>query len=385
MKKLAIGIMSGTSLDGIDCLIAEIEGTSIHTTIKPIAFKTYPFEESLLNKIRRAFTTDHSSSALLCSLNFELGEAFASAAKRLVEEKHLKMDDIDFIASHGQTIYHISESTDDFMKSSLQLGEGAVIANRCNTTVVSNFRAADIAAGGQGAPLVPFADYILFTDPHKNRAIHNIGGIANQTILPKNGRLNDVFAFDSGPGNMMIDYAVKKFYDMPFDMDGKIARRGTVIPEMLGELMNNPYFKKLPPKSTGRELFGDAYTEMMIHQYQKHEHSDIISTLTHFTARTIIESYQDFVFPNIKLDEIIFCGGGSYNTYLIETISQGLPGISVKRLEDLGFDSASKEALAFIILGNETLNHQVSNVKHATGASKHVILGQINHVFKGNA
>jgi anhydro-N-acetylmuramic acid kinase len=385
MKKLAIGIMSGTSLDGIDCLIAEIEGTSIHTTIKPIAFKTYPFEESLLYKIRRAFTTDQSSSALLCSLNFELGEAFASAAKRLVEEKHLKMDDIDFIASHGQTIYHISEPTGDFMQSSLQLGEGAVIANRCNTTVVSNFRAADIAAGGQGAPLVPFADYILFTDPHKNRAIHNIGGIANQTILPKNGRLNDVFAFDSGPGNMMIDYAVKKFYDIPFDKDGKIARRGTVIPEMLSELMNNPYFKKLPPKSTGRELFGDAYTEMMIHQYQKHEHSDIISTLTHFTARTIIESYQDFVFPNIKLDEIIFCGGGSYNTYLIETITQGLPGISVKRLEDLGFDSASKEALAFIILGNETLNHQVSNVKHATGASKHVILGQINHVFKGNA
>ncbi|HBY64991.1 MAG TPA: anhydro-N-acetylmuramic acid kinase [Acholeplasmataceae bacterium] len=384
MKKLALGIMSGTSLDGIDCLIAEIEGTSTHTKIKPIAFKTYPFEEKLLNSIKRAFTNDQSSSALLCSLNFELGEAFASAAKRLVEEEHLKMDDIDFIASHGQTIYHIAEPSDGFIKSSLQLGEGAVIANLCNTTVVSNFRTADIAAGGQGAPLVPFADYILFTSPLRSRAIHNIGGIANQTVLPKAGRLDDVFAFDSGPGNMMIDYAMKTLYGKPFDQNGDIAKSGSIISSMMNELFNNPYFKKIPPKSTGRELFGDSYTDMIIKKYEQHEKKDIISTLTHFTARTIIDSYKDFVFPKIQLDEIIFSGGGSYNSFLIETIASGLPGISIRKLEDLGYDSASKEALAFIILGNETLNHQPSNVKSATGAKKHVILGQINDVFKGN-
>ena len=385
MKKLAIGIMSGTSLDGIDVLISEIEGSSTHTKIKPIAFKTYPFEETLLHKIKRAFTLDQSSSALLCSLNFELGEVFASAAKRLVEEEHMKMDSIDFIASHGQTIYHISTPTDDLIKSSLQLGEGAVIASMCNTTVVSNFRAADIAAGGQGAPLVPFADYILFMDSKKNRAIHNIGGIANQTVLPKASSLDDVFAFDSGPGNMMIDYAVKKLYDKPFDEDGKIARSGKIIPKMLNELLNIPYLKSKPPKSTGRELFGDSYTEMIITKYKAHNKADIISTLTHLTSRTIIDSYKDFVLPKVKLDEIIFCGGGSYNTYLIETISEGLPGISIKKLEDLGYDSASKEALAFIILGNETLNHQPSNVMGATGAKKHVILGQVNYVVKSKA
>lgn len=384
MKKLAIGMMSGTSLDGIDVLIAEIEGTFTRTKIKPLAFKTYPFETILLEKIKKAFTLDLSSSALLCSLNFELGEAFASAAKRLVEEERMKMDDIDFIASHGQTIYHISENTDGFFKSSLQLGEGAVIANRCNTTVISNFRAADIAAGGQGAPLVPFADYILFMDPNMNRAIHNIGGIANQTILPKGSRLDDVFAFDSGPGNMMIDYATQNLYGKPYDRDGKIARSGKIIPEMLNTLLTNSYLKKTPPKSTGRELFGDGFTEEIISQYRQHRKEDIISTLTYFTARTIADSYKDFVLPKVQLDEIIFCGGGSYNKYLLELIAKELPGISIKILEDLGYDSASKEALAFIILGNETLNLQPSNVKSATGAKKHVILGQINYVFKGN-
>ncbi|HBG33428.1 MAG TPA: anhydro-N-acetylmuramic acid kinase, partial [Acholeplasmataceae bacterium] len=235
-----------------------------------------------------------------------------------------------------------------------------------------------------GAPLVPFADYILFTSPLRSRAIHNIGGIANQTVLPKAGRLDDVFAFDSGPGNMMIDYAMKTLYGKPFDQNGDIAKSGSIISSMMNELFNNPYFKKIPPKSTGRELFGDSYTDMIIKKYEHHEKKDIISTLTHFTSRTIIDSYKDFVFPKIQLDEIIFSGGGSYNSFLIETIASGLPGISIRKLEDLGYDSASKEALAFIILGNETLNHQPSNVKSATGAKKHVILGQINDVFKGN-
>ena len=383
MKKLAVGIMSGTSLDGIDILITEIEGTSTRTKVNPIAFRTYPFEPLLLNKIKKAFHQDSSSPELLCSLNFELGEAFANAVKRLVKEENLKMDDIDFIASHGQTIFHIAEESEGLVKSSLQLDEGAVIANLCNVTTVSNFRASDITAGGQGAPLVPYADFIMFSSPIMNRAIHNIGGIANQTVLPKGSKIDDVFAFDSGPGNMMIDYATKELFNKPFDQDGRIARSGKIIPDMIYELLSHPYLKKIPPKSTGRELFGDQYTENIIKKYHNYPKADIIKTLTYFTAKTIINSYKDFVLQKVNLDEIIFCGGGSYNTYLLEMIAQELPEIKIMRLEDLGYGSASKEALAFVILANETLNLQPSNVKSATGASRHVILGQVNYVFKG--
>jgi anhydro-N-acetylmuramic acid kinase len=384
MKKLAIGMMSGTSLDGIDVLISEIEGTFTQTKVNLIAYKTYPFEASLLQKIRKSFSIKESNSELLCSLNFELGEAFASAANQLCAEENIQMDDVSFIASHGQTIFHIGKPNERQVKSSLQLGEGAVIASRCKTTVISNFRAADIAAGGQGAPLVPYADFILFRSDEVSRAIHNIGGIANMTVLPKGCQTDDVFAFDSGPGNMMIDYAMQKLFDKPYDHNGETAKKGKVIQEFLDELMTNPYLLELPPKSTGRETFGDQLTESMISKYRKHSKEDIIYTLTQFTAQTIIDSYKNFILPKVSIDEIIFCGGGSYNKYLLELIQKELTSINIKVLEDLGMNSSSKEALAFIILGNETMHMNPSNIKNATGAKENVILGQINYYFKGN-
>ncbi|MBU1142870.1 MAG: anhydro-N-acetylmuramic acid kinase [Firmicutes bacterium] len=384
MKKLAIGMMSGTSLDGIDILIAEIEGTYTQTKVNQLAYQTYPFEPSLLEKIRKGFSIKTSSSELLCSLNFELGEAFASAAKRLCEETNIQMDDISFIASHGQTIFHIGSPYDGLVSSSLQLGEGAVIASRCKTTVVSNFRAADIAVGGQGAPLVPYADFILFQSETHSRAIHNIGGIANMSILSKGCLADDVFAFDSGPGNMMIDYAMKKLFDKPYDEFGDTARKGKLIKAFMEELMSHPYLKQIPPKSTGRETFGDQFTEILISKYMNYPKEDIIHTLTMFTAYTIVDSYKRFILPKVKIDEIIFCGGGSYNKYLLESIQKELHPIEIKVLEDLGMNSNSKEALAFLILGNETLHMNPSNLKQATGAKQNVILGQVNYYFKGN-
>ena len=383
MKKLAIGMMSGTSLDGIDVLISEIEGTFTQTKVNLIAYKTYPFEASLLQKIRKSFSIKESDSELLCSLNFELGEAFASAAKRLCEENNIQMDDVSFISSHGQTIFHIGKPNEEQVKSSLQLGEGAVIAARCKTTVVSNFRAADIAAGGQGAPLVPYADFILFRSDEVSRAIHNIGGIANMTVLPRGCQTDDVFAFDSGPGNMMIDYAMQKLFHKPYDENGETARKGKVIQKLLDELMSHPYLKELPPKSTGRELFGDQLTEKLISKYNHYSNEDMIHTLTQFTAKSIAFSYQSFILPKVDIDEIIFCGGGSYNQYLLELIQNELPTIKIKVLEDLGMNSSSKEALAFIILGNETIHMSPSNMKNATGAKCNVILGQVNYYFKG--
>lgn len=382
MRKLAIGIMSGTSLDGIDVVIANIEGYNEDTKVHILAFDTFEYEESLLTKIKECINGYLVAPALICSLNFELASAYSDAAKKSCIKNGYKLEEVDFIASHGQTIYHINDSINGYVRSSLQLGDGAVIANLCKTTVISNFRTADIAVGGKGAPLVPFADYILYKDNTKNRSLHNIGGIANMTVIGKDFSIDDVYAFDSGPGNMMIDYACKKFYKIDFDRDGEIARSGKVINKLLSELLDNNYFKKSPPKSTGRELFGDDYTEKILDKYIDFPHQDIVRTLTEFTKETIVSSYKDFILPHTKIDEIIFSGGGAYNKYLLEIIKEDLSQIDIITLEDIGYNSSSKEALAFLILGNQTLNRAPSNVLKATGAKEKVILGQVNYVLK---
>ncbi|MDC0558829.1 anhydro-N-acetylmuramic acid kinase AnmK [Candidatus Izimaplasma bacterium] len=382
MSKLAIGIMSGTSLDGIDIVIANIDGHSEDTKVRILAFDTFKYDDSLLVKIKECLNGYMVAPALICSINFELAYAYSDAVKKSCLKHGFRLDDVDFIASHGQTIYHINDPINGYVRSSLQLGDGAVIANQCKTTVVSNFRTADIAVGGKGAPLVPFADYILFKDITKNRSLHNIGGIANMTIIDKESSLDDVYAFDSGPGNMMIDYACKKYYKIEFDQDGEIARKGIVINELLEELLTNDYLKQSPPKSTGREMFGDEYTEGILHMYHENRPEDVIRTLTEFTKDTIVNSYKDFILPLTKIDEIIFSGGGAYNKFLLESIKKDLPQIKIFALEDIGYNSSSKEALAFIILGNETLHHSSSNVLKATGAKEKVILGQVNYVLK---
>ncbi len=382
MERLAVGIMSGTSLDGIDVVIAKIEGSFVHTHIHPIAYETFPFDVHILEKIRKAIRNEKSSSALICSLNFELGQVFADAVIKLCNKNHIQLSDIDFIASHGQTIFHITDYGDGYVPSSLQLGEGSVIAELTQTTVVSNFRCADIAAGGNGAPLVPYADYILFHDKKLNRSIHNIGGISNLTVLIKNGGLDDVIAFDTGPGNMMIDYACKKLFNISYDDNGAIAQKGRPIKEMLEQLMKHPYLKLSPPKSTGRELFGEQFTEKIISHYANHSNEDIISTLTYFTAKSIVNAYSNYIFPYTEIDEIIFSGGGALNQFCLELIAEELNGVKIKKVEEFGYNGAFKESLAFIILGNETINLKPSNVKHATGAKNSVILGQINYINK---
>ena len=382
MKKLAVGIMSGTSLDGIDIVITEIEGFYSNTHLNVLAFQTIDYEEKLLSRIKKSLSTKESSSQLLCSLNFELGYAYANAVKKVCENHKINLDEIDFIASHGQTIYHIGETNNEFIKSSLQLGEGSVIANECKTTVVSNFRAADIAVGGQGAPLVPFADYILFTDENNNRVMHNIGGISNVTVLKKQGTIAEVIAFDTGPGNMMIDYATQELFNVTYDDNGDIARSGDIINLMLEELLEHEFLSKLPPKSTGREEFGDWYTKLIIDKYKQFDNKDIITTLTYFSALSITHAYEKFIIPNLKVDEIIVSGGGANNNFLLDLLKENLSEIKILKLEDIGFDSSIKEALAFVVLANETLNYNPSNVKSATGANKFVILGQVNYVIK---
>ncbi len=382
MRKLAVGIMSGTSLDGIDVVIAEIEGSFLTTKLEVIAFETFDYDKKLLERIKKGISLDESNSELLCSLNFELGYAYAEVVKKICKNNDIDLESIDFISSHGQTIYHITDEENGNIKSSLQLGEGSIIANLCNTTVVSNFRSADIAVGGQGAPLVPYADFVLFKDNEKTRVMNNIGGISNVTVLPKNGSINNVIAFDTGPGNMMIDYACKKLFNVKYDDLGKIARKGKVIQEMLDELLLNKFFSLKPPKSTGREDFGDKYTDKIRNKFDYLSNEDIVCTLTHFTAISIADAYKKFILNDLEVDEVIISGGGVYNDFLLELIEENLQGTKILKLEDIGYDSSIKEALAFVVLGNETLNMNYSNVKSATGARKNVILGQVNYVLK---
>jgi anhydro-N-acetylmuramic acid kinase len=377
MKKLAIGLMSGTSLDGIDIVLVEITGVSLETKVKILKEKTYPFKENVIQKIKEAMDDHLSSSKLISSLNVELGYIFGKAVLAFYEEENIDYKDIEFIASHGQTIYHIPDDQDGYYRSSLQLGEGSIISELCKTTVVSNFRLADIANGGQGAPLVPYADYILFSNPKISRAIHNIGGIANMTFIPKKAILDDVIAFDSGPGNMMIDKACQLLYQQKYDDQGLIARSGKIIKDMYNQMMNHPYYQLMYPKSTGRETFGDQYTLDILKQYKMHKAEDIIHTLTMIVIDSIVNSYQTIIKKSV--DELILCGGGALNIFIKEEISKKMKETKVSVLEDYGYSSQYKEALAFVILGNQTIHHLPSNVKSATGASDYKILGQINY------
>ena len=376
--KYCIGVMSGTSLDGIDVALCKIKGFGLDTDIKLVEFATYQYSSDVLEDIKKSLSLEHSNAQLLCSLNFKLGKEYANAVKKLVETSGLKLEDIAFVANHGQTIYHQANQYNGFVKSSLQLGDAATIAYECQTTVVSNFRAGDIAAGGDGAPLVPYVDYILYRDKTKSRALHNIGGIANTTILPRACQIEDIYAFDTGPGNMMINRAMEVLYNKSYDNNGDIAASGKVIEPMLAELLDNGYLNQKPPKSTGRELFGVEYTDRILDKYKDNPSEDIVHTLTVFTAESIARAYKDFVFDKHKLDQVIFTGGGAYNKYLISMIDK-LLDVEVLTFEDVGENSDAKEAIAFAVLGNETLHRNYNNAPPATGAREKVILGQINY------
>lgn len=382
---LAVGLMSGTSLDGIDAALVNIEGYGLDTKVNLVEFENYNIPDDIKREIKRACLEDESSVDLICSLNFKLGELFADAVINICNKAMVDIKELDYIASHGQTIYHIPRSKGDLVKSTLQIGEASVIAYRTNTLVVSNFRVMDMAAQGEGAPLVPYTEYILYSEKGKGIALQNIGGIGNVTVLPSSNRIDDIFAFDTGPGNMAIDEACNILYGIPYDKNGEIASTGTVNNEMLDELLNVKYIHEKPPKTTGREDFGQRFVEKFILRYSHLKSEDIVATLTMFTAKTIAYNYKRFIIPNNKLEKVIIAGGGAYNKTLIKFIKEELKGIDVLIQEDLGFSSDAKEAIAFAILGNETLNNNFSNVPSATGANEKVILGQITmspRIFK---
>ena len=382
MSKKVIGLMSGTSLDGVDAALVEISEGKNGPDIELIDFLSINYKKEFRKKILETTDLYKSNVKKVSQLNIKLAEKFSNVVFDLLKKSDFTPADIDLIASHGQTIYHNVEDKEGI--STLQIASASFIAERTGITTVYNFRMRDLAAGGEGAPLVPYTDYLIYSSKHKNRVLQNIGGIANYSYLPADGELKDVIGSDNGPGNMIIDNAVEILTDgkLDFDKDGKMAKKGEVSQKLLKEMMDHPFILKKPPKSTGRADFGKNYAEKIIKKAKKMKLSknDIIATITSFTALAIVDSYQKFLSANI--DEIIVGGGGSYNPVLLRKIKEYIndkieENIEVLKQEDLGYSSEAKEAVAFAVLGYQTMKGKTNNVPGATGAQAEVILGEI--------
>ncbi|MBS1362870.1 MAG: anhydro-N-acetylmuramic acid kinase AnmK [Bacilli bacterium] len=369
----AIGIMSGTSLDGIDICLVNIHQIKKDYTYEIEQFKSYKYRLSLINKIKEASKNDTSTVQKICSLNYEVAYAYVEAIQQFINDTSCNMVEVDFIAMHGQTIWHNPNHMDGYFSSTLQIGEPAVIAYAFNKKVISNFRTMDMAAGGSGAPLIPFVNYQLYKNQNKNIAFQNIGGIGNVCYLKKNSSPDDVIAFDTGPGNMLIDGAMQKLYHLDYDAFGNIAKKGKMITEVLDEMLEDSYLYMPYPKSTGREKYNDQYLDDLISKIKKYtpKNEDVIATITAYTAYTIIKEYQLFL-PDI--DEIILSGGGAHNKFLVDLLRQNLTAKII-----ISDQIDAYEAFGFAILGHMTILNQASNLPSVTGAKKAVILGNITN------
>jgi len=377
-----LGLMSGTSADGIDAVLADLDGSSADLQWRVQSHTHVDFQPELRAEILAACTPAGSSVDRLCRLNFAFGEALAAAVATAAAEAGIALRQIDLVGSHGQTVWHdVADS--GRVNATLQIGEPAVIAERTGVPVVADFRVADVAAGGQGAPLVPFADYILFRDPHKYRAVQNIGGIANVTLLTPGCAPGEVIAFDSGPGNMVIDALVAQMTDgrAAFDRDGQIAASGRVDGAWLEDLLDQPYFRRQPPKTTGRELFGFAYAQEFWAQgaTRKLAPADIVATATALSAQSIADALRHPA-PGraaAEPDELILGGGGAHNRTLVRMIGAQLEHTRIMQHEDFGIAAQAKEAFAFAILAYCAWRGEPNNLPSVTGARRPVVMGKV--------
>src|SRR5258708_5989814 len=377
---LVLGIMSGTSADGIDVALVRMSGrTARLENFAAILFPGRVREAILRMGEGRATTTGEISQ-----LNFLLGEIFADAALAACRKFRVRPAEIALIGSHGQTVFHQGTPASFCgrnVASTLQIGDPSVIAGRTGITTVGDFRPADMAAGGQGAPLVPFVDYLLYRDARVGRAALNIGGIANVTVIPRAAKIEDVFAFDVGPGNMVIDALVRHFTQgrKAFDRNAEMAGRGQVLSGLLAALLGDKYFLKRPPKTAGREQYGEKYVQRALaHRAARRARAeDVIRTATILTALSIVDAIHRFVPLRARVSELIVSGGGAHNPLLMAQIDAALPGVRVRISDEFGVPGDAKEAFAFALLGWETLHRRAANVPGATGARKAVVLGKV--------
>jgi anhydro-N-acetylmuramic acid kinase len=383
---LVLGMMSGTSADGIDVALARISGEPPRITAKLLNHTAIPFAPAIRAEILRVAEQRPISAGELSQLNFRLGLVFADAAMAACRKFRVQAASVDLIGSHGQTIFHQGKPTPYLgarVASTLQIGEGSMIAARTGVTTISDFRPADMALDGQGAPLVPYADYLLYGDAKRGRVSLNLGGIANVTVIPANAAREAVYAFDTGPANMLIDALVSRFSKgrRRFDQNGEMARAGKPIRGLIDELMRDPYLRVAPPKSTGREYYGEAYVQGIVVLARKHgaKPNDLIRCVTIFTPLSVVDALHRFVLPKHKIDQLIVSGGGARNPLIMAQLAAALPDLEVLPSSRLGVPEDAKEAFAFALLAYETFHRRPSNVFTATGASGPAILGKISY------
>ncbi|MCD6205271.1 MAG: anhydro-N-acetylmuramic acid kinase [Candidatus Marinimicrobia bacterium] len=365
--------MSGTSMDGLDVCLADIQRRDENLDVRVEAFSEYTYSAEWRGKLQ---TLSRGDTETVCRMNYEIAGTYVDFIKEFLDEHGLSVRDIDVIGSHGQTVWH------EHRHSTLQLGEAAVLAENFGIPVVSNFRGRDIAAGGCGAPLVPFLDYILFKEMQKTLLVLNIGGIANFTILPGNAdSVNNVYALDTGPGNSLMDLLAVIIGDgqRTCDRDGLIAKSGKIRRDILTHLMGHPYISSAMPKSTGREVFGKEMLNDIIREFSlcQKDYPDLMATLARYTAEAIYSNYQQFFANMHRIDEIIVSGGGAHNPVVMNHLRELFDGIPIRRIDEYGIPGDAKEALAFAVLAAAAIWRIPANVPNVTGARRSVVLGSI--------
>lgn len=380
--RLVVGLMSGTSADGVDAALVRIRGSGEATQAAVVAFETYPFSAPVRQRILSVCDRSAGAADEICRLNVLLGELFADATLKLVRGAGLEPADVDLIGSHGQTIRHLPEAETcegHTVRATLQIGEPCVIAERTGILTVADFRARDVAAGGQGAPLVPLVDYLLFRSSAQARGMLNLGGIANITLLPAGCTRQDVVAFDVGPGNMILDHLIGLITAgrAHQDASGRVAASGRVHEPLLAKLMAHAFLRQEPPKSAGREEFGARFSESLFRRAHRLKISgqDLVATATAFTAHAAHDAVRRFA-PG-PVDLLVVSGGGVHNTCLMGHLKRLFGPVQVVLLEALGMSSDAKEAVAFAVLANETLFGLPGNLPRVTGASHPAVLGKI--------
>lgn len=370
--KRYVGLMSGTSLDGVDVALVGFEGEEERPArAEALAFRVFPYESAFRVRLRDACRA--GSPAELCRLNFELGDRFASAVTETLAEAGVDPSDVVAIGSHGQTVWH--EPPADSRGSTLQIGEAAAVAERTGIPVVADFRVRDVAAGGQGAPLTAYTDRLLFTDERRSRAIQNLGGMGNVTALPAGSSDAEPLALDTGPGVALLDSAVQRLTEgaQPYDLDGALAAAGTVNEDALAEWLNDAFFDQPPPRSTGREYFSESRLEAWLTRHAGESPADLLATLVELTASSIAMSYRWIGF---EVDEVLLCGGGSRNSELARRIASRLAPTPVRGLESIGWDPDAREAIAFALLARQHVLGYRAGAPWATGARRARILGK---------
>jgi anhydro-N-acetylmuramic acid kinase len=382
---IVAGVMSGTSADGIDVAIVRVLGRGFRTRFQLLAHEHYAYPAAVRRTVLAAMNAQAASVADLARLSFVLGELYADAVNATAKKHSTKLE---LIGCHGQTMYHQGDAASFLGRKvacTWQTGEGAIIAARCGVPVVTDFRTADMAAGGAGAPLVPFLDYILFRHARRGRIVQNIGGIGNLSAIPPAAKPEEVIAFDTGPGNMVMDQVMERLFNRSYDKDGAVAAKGKPLEVVASEVLNTKFFRRKPPKTAGREEFGREFVDALLKRCGNARKEDVVATATEITARSIADSVRSQL-PRSddepkRYHDYIVSGGGARNKTLMQWIRRELEpfGLRIRKTDEMGLLSEAKEAVAFAVMAYQTWRREPSNIPSATGASKPAVLGKVSY------